>query len=195
MAVDQWHAVAEVYAEALFELALEREQTEVVGGELSQLAQLLKSQREWALFLENPGVHPSEKAAVVKRVFKDKLSNLMMDFLGVLAVRNRLAALRAIESCYGELEDKHVGRFRGKLVTAIELDQKETARLTEQISRALRKTVALQSRCDPLIIGGMILTIGDTVMDGSVRGSLNRLSRQLRQKSQQDLRAAGMLLD
>ena len=119
----------------------------------------------------------------------------MMDFLAVLAERNRLAALRAIESCYGELEDKHVGRVKGKLVTAIELDQKETARLTEQINRALRKTVTLQSRCDPLIIGGMILTIGGTVMDGSVRGSLNRLSRQLRQKSQQDLRAAGMLLD
>ncbi|KPK72250.1 MAG: hypothetical protein AMJ79_15820, partial [Phycisphaerae bacterium SM23_30] len=153
LAVDERQAVAEVYAEALFELALERQETEQARQELVQLAALIKSQREWALFLECPGVHRSEKGVVIRRVFTGKLSDLMIDFLSVLAEKDRLAALTAIEKCYGELEDKHAGRVKGKLVTAVELDQREQIRLTEQIGRALRKTVALQSRCDPSIIG------------------------------------------
>jgi len=195
LAVDQWQALGEVYAEALFELALERQLAEQVRRELGQLVELIAGEREWALFLESPGVHRSEKGAVIKRVLEGKIGDLMMDFLSVLAEKDRLAALAAIERCYGELEDKHAGRIKGKLVTAIELEQKEQVRLTEQIGRALRKTVTLQSRCDPSIIGGMILTIGDTMMDGSVRGSLDRISRQMRQKSERELRGADLLLD
>ena len=100
-----------------------------------------------------------------------------------------------MERHYVELEDIQAGRVKGKLTTAVELDHKEISRLTEQIGRALRKTVTLEKRCDPAIIGGMILNIGDTVIDGSVQGSLDRLSRRLRQKSQRDLGAAELLVE
>jgi len=195
LAIDVWAGVAGVYAEALFELAVERQQTGEVREDLRHLAALIESDREWELFLESPRIFSKEKAGVIKRVLEGKISALTMDFLMVVAGKGRLGGLRAMARHYVELEDKQAGRIKGKLTTAVELDPKETARLTEQIGRALRKTVTLEKRCNPAIIGGMILNIGDTVFDGSVQGSLNRLSRQLRKKSQRDLGAAQLMID
>jgi len=195
LAVDAWTGVGGVYAEALFELAVERQLTGEVREDLGGLVELLDSDQDWVLFLESPRIGIRDKAAVIKRVLEGKICDLTMDFLMVVAAKGRLGGLRAMARHYVELEDIKAGRIKGKLTTAVELDPKETARLTEQIGRALRKTVTLEKRCDPAIIGGMILNIGDTVIDGSVQGSLERLSRRLRMKSQRDLGAAELLID
>ena len=184
-----------VYAAALFELAVERQLTVEVREDLGGLVELLDSDRDWEMFLESPRIGIRDKAAVIKRVLEGKICALTMDFLSVVAAKGRLGGLRAMARHFGELEDIKAGRVKGRLTTAVELDHKEVSRLTEQIGRALRKTVTLEKRCDPAIIGGMILNIGDTVIDGSVQGSLERLSRRLRMKSQRDLGAAELLID
>lgn len=195
MAIDEWSGLAGIYAEALFELAVERQLTGEAREDLGNLAGLIESDKDWELFLESPRISSKDKAAAIKRVLAGKIGALTMDFLMVVAAKGRLGGLRAMARHFGELEDIKAGRVKGKLTTAVELDAKETARLTEQIGRALRKTVTLAKQCDPAIIGGMVLHIGDTVIDGSVQGSLRRLSRRMRQKSQRDLGAAELIVE
>lgn len=193
MASDKSQAIAEVYAEALFELALERGQSESVREELSKLADLVRANPDWELFLESPAIGREQKSEVVSRTLAGRLSELTSDFIRVLAARDRLALLREIEDCYIRLEDQQAGRVRGTLTTAVQLDRKEVIRLSEQIGRALRKTVTLQNRRDPDIIGGMILTVEDKMFDGSVRRNLQQFARQARQRTQERLRAENVL--
>ena len=148
---------------------------------------MVRRSEPWRTFLETPAIRREGKTAIIEKVFRDKISDLVLDFLQVVARKNRLALLCEIEKSFIDLEDQAAGRVRGKIVTAIELDKKEQSRLAEQVSRALRKTVALQSMVDPKILGGMVLTIEDTVMDGSVRRRLSQYAEQLRKGADREL--------
>jgi F-type H+-transporting ATPase subunit delta len=187
LATDLSHAIAGVYASALFELAQEQNLGDAVHQDLEELAQLVETDAELAGFLENPALGHEDKAAVVTKVFHGKVSDLVLNLLMVLAQRDRLALVRDIRVAYNTLEDRHAGRIPGTLVTAVELSKTEQIRLTEQISRALRKTVVLQYAVDPAIIGGMVLTVEDTLLDGSVRCSLRQLGQQLRQEADRQM--------
>ncbi len=187
MASDQSQSIARVYAEALFEIAQEREQTASVREELSQLAELVRRLDLWRTFLETPAIRHEEKAEILEKVFHGKVSDLVMDFLMVVARKNRLGLLTEMEESFVEREDQAAGRVRGKMVTAVELDTQEQIRLAEQVSRALRKTVTLQSTVDPAILGGMVLTVEDTVMDGSVRRRLSQYAKYLRRGTEHKL--------
>ena len=187
MASDRSQAIARVYAEALFEIAQEREQAPLVREELSNLAEVVRRSEPWRTFLETPAIRREEKAAIIEKVFRGKVSELVMDFLMVVARKNRSGLLGEMAQSFVELEDQAAGRVRGKIVTAVELDKQEQARLVEQVSRALRKTVMLQSRVDTAILGGMVLTIEDTVMDGSVRRRLSQYDEHLRRGAEREL--------
>ena len=187
MASDRSQAIARVYAEALFEIAQEREQAPLVREELSNLAEVVRRSEPWRTFLETPAIRREEKAAIIEKVFRGKVSELVMDFLMVVARKNRSGLLGEMAQSFVELEDQAAGRVRGKIVTAVELDKQEQARLVEQVSRALRKTVMLQSRVDTAILGGMVLTIEDTVMDGSVRRRLSQYAEHLRRGAEREL--------
>jgi F-type H+-transporting ATPase subunit delta len=193
LASDRSQAIARVYAEALFEIAQEREQAASVREELSNLAEVVRRSEPWRTFLETPAIRREEKAATIEKVFRGRISDLVLDFLQVVARKNRLVLLCEIEKSFIDLEDQAAGRVRGKIVTAIELDKKEQSRLAEQVSRALRKTVTLQSRVDPKILGGMVLTIEDTVMDGSVQHCLSQYAEQLRRGADRELDVSQVL--
>ena len=182
MASDESKAIAEVYAEALFELAAEGEQAEIVGNELNLLGQLQRDYVEWEMFLESPSISHDHKSELITKVFTEKLSDLTFDFLQVLARKNRLGLLSEIQKQFVSLYDEQLGRVRGELTTAIELSQDERQSLTEKINQTLNKTVRLDWRVDAEIIGGMTLALEDKLFDGSVRNRLARFSRQVKLK-------------
>lgn len=180
MAADKSNSIAMIYAEAIFELADEQQQMQTLRAELEQLAQLIKDNLDFQAFLESPAINRRQKTAVLLRIFENRFSPLMLDFLKVVAAKDRLNLLTKIKDCFVQLENKQAGRVKGMLTTAIKLSGMEKNRLTEQVSRALRKNVTLQYRVDPSIIGGMFLNIEDTIMDASVKGSLQQLTKRLR---------------
>ena len=189
MAADNSHSIAMIYAEAIFELADERQQMQTLRTELEQLAQLIKDIPDFKIFLENPVLNRKQKTAALMRIFENQFSPLMLDFLKVVAAKDRLNLLTEIKYCFGQLEDKQAGRVKGVLTTAIELSDSEKNQLTEQIGRTLRKNVTLQYQVDPSIIGGMFLNIEDTIMDASVKGSLRQLTKKLRSQTLSENRA------
>jgi len=181
--------IATVYAQALFDLAQDRSQINEVYQELEQLSAVINQQREFFIFLETPAISHREKTASLTRIFAGQLRELTLDFLQVLAVKDRLALLPEIKLAYQKLLDKKAGIVKGKLITAVTLGRKELARLTEQISRALRKTIEFENVVVPALIGGMVIKIDDSIIDSSVRASLLRFSRQIREKADQLIRS------
>ena len=187
MAADHSNAIAMIYAEAMFALAEEQQQTEKLCAELNVIAQAIEANPDFAVFLESPAINRDRKAASISRIFQGKVSQLMIDSLKVIAAKDRLNLLVEIQQCFEELDDRKAGRVKGSITTAVELPPKEQSRLTEQINRAIRKTVSLTSIVDPSIIGGMVLTIEDTVMDVSVKGALQQLTQKLRLQAAEKL--------
>lgn len=189
MAADNTRKISSVYAEALFKLACERSQVEGTRGELDGLGELVRGEGQFSAFLASPVIGRAEKMASLERIFSAELSELVRDFLGVLAGRDRLGLLGDIQKCYGQLDDQYAGRIRGKLTTAVELEQDEQIHLAEQIGRALRKTVSLAVGVDPSIIGGMVLRIEDMLIDGSVRCRLESFREWLLRQRGGEMRA------
>lgn len=181
-----WEAtqrVAKIYAEAIYALAGERQVVAVVAEDLRNLAALLNVSPSLEMFLESPVIGSEEKQAAVKRFFEGKVHALTGNFLGILAWKRRLHLIRGVCREYQDLIDKSEGRIQGLLVTAVALDPMEKTRFVEQIGRTLKAKLLLQASIDPDIIGGMILTLGDTVIDSSVRSQLKRFVRQLQQRT------------
>jgi len=173
-------SIALVYAEALFELALEKGQAEDLEVEFGHLADLIRDQSEFALFLESPAIAKADKKACLTKVFEGRISDLLIDFLKVVAEKDRLDCLLDMQAGFSRLADQHAGRIQGILTTAVELSQEQQDRISKQIDLAMNKTIELETLVDPSILGGMVLKIGDTLMDGSVKRSLGRLEKQLR---------------
>ncbi|MBN2376603.1 MAG: ATP synthase F1 subunit delta [Sedimentisphaerales bacterium] len=183
MGSDSAQSIAAVYAEALFELAREQQQCIAVRGELEQLAELARDDEPWSVFLASPAVRREEKKAAVLRIFSGKLSELTVDFLGVLAGKGRLGLLPEIAESFVALEDQAASRVRGTITTAVELAQDEQVQLAEQISRALNKEVILQAKVDESIIGGMVLKVEDLRFDATVKRKLENFSRKLKERA------------
>ncbi|MCK5114771.1 MAG: ATP synthase F1 subunit delta [Phycisphaerae bacterium] len=183
MGSDSAQSIGVVYAEALFELAQERQLSSQVRGELEQLAELERENEQWNLFLESPAVRREEKKAAVLRIFSGKVSELTVDFLAVLADKGRLGLLPEIAESFVAMKDQAAGRVRGVITTAVELAQEEQARLAEQISRALQKEVILQAKVDESIIGGMVLKVEDLRFDATVKRKLENFSRKLKERA------------
>lgn len=189
MAEKTSQTIAAVYAQALFELAQERNQINEVYEELDQLSAVIHQQSEFFIFLETPAISHREKTESLTRIFAGQLSELTLNFLKVLAAKDRLGLLPEIKLAYQKLLDKKAGIVKGKLTTAVELGQKELARLTEQICRALRKTIEFENEVAPAIIGGLVIKIDDTIIDSSIRANLLRFSRQIREKADHLIRS------
>jgi len=175
-------SVAKVYANVLFELAAESRTNETVRREMQALAELIAGNADFAAFLESPAISRGHKKNMLAKVFSGRFSELTMHFLAVAAARDRLGLLPAIIAAYRELEDARTGLVKGTLTTAVPLENAEHLRYAEQIGRALQKKMVLQTKVDPAILGGLILKVGDTLMDGSLWGALQRMARQLRKK-------------
>lgn len=173
-------AIAGIYAQALHELACQRGITDDVRKELWLLDELACKNKELVLFLRSPAIKPKQKIASIKRIFGSAVSELVLDFLCVLANRGRLGLLDEIPRRYVQLDNEYAGRIEGTITTAIKLSKEELTTITEQVERVLNKAVVLDNLVDQSIIGGMVLKVGDKLMDNSVRSNLTRFGNDLR---------------
>lgn len=168
-----------IYAKALFELGQERQESEKLHQDLKLMSQIVEEHRDLRVFLDSPAINRQQKSESILRIFAGRVGELTCDFLRVLASKDRLNLICEIQDSYEELENEQAGRVEGTLTTAVELSTQEESRFSEQISRALRKDVILQTRVDPAIIGGMVIKVEDTLMDASIKGSLKQFSERL----------------
>jgi F-type H+-transporting ATPase subunit delta len=174
-------ASARRYAQAVFELALENRELEKWFDDLTLLSDSVSNQ-EFLDFLSQPRVTSEEKIRVVRDALGDLVEPLALNLMSLLATKNIAHILPGITDRYQELLDAQQGIERAEAVTAIPLDDDEQRRITEMLSAMSGRDVRLTTRVDAEILGGMIIRIGDRVMDGSTRSRLRAMRRELAER-------------
>ncbi len=171
--------VARSYAEALLELSLAEDAPESYADQLSQFVDLLRSEEEFRLFLETPRIEPAEKKRVIREVFAERLPERLLRFLLVVIDKRRQRLLPAIAEEFNGLVNEHLGRVQVEITIATRPDEALQAALRERLSRVLGREVLPRYRVNPRIIGGVIVKVGDRILDGSLRHRLQMLRRNL----------------
>ncbi|WP_092118969.1 ATP synthase F1 subunit delta [Desulfonatronum thiosulfatophilum] len=167
--------VARRYARALFSLGLAQGDAKLVayGENLSGLVEALNESPQLDRIFRNPVFKVAEKKAVVDAILsKIKPQQMIVNFCHLLADNNRLGFLADIQAYYAELLDEHQGIARGKMITAIDLEPEIQAQLKNSLEEKTSRQLILDYAVDPQILGGLILKIGDRVLDASLRAQL-----------------------
>ena len=167
--------IARNYAEALLELARKAGDLRG-GGELAeQVADAMETDRRLRIFLESPRVSGQQKKDVIQKAFGGALPRDFVRFLQALVTHRRQMLLPVIAHEYNDLVDEVEGRVHASVTVAREADDADRQVIAKHLSRALGKDVVPHFHVNPAILGGVVVRVGDTVLDGSVRRRLATL--------------------
>jgi F-type H+-transporting ATPase subunit delta len=167
--------IAKNYAEALLELARRAEDPAGWGKLIRDVATGMQQDVTVLHFLESPKISEAQKNEVFFQALGDRVPRHFLRFLQILVRKRRQMLIPQISGEYDKLLDVHEGRVHASVTVARETSAVDEARIAEQLSRVIGKTVVPHTTVNPAILGGVIVKIGDTVMDGSVRRRLARL--------------------
>lgn len=167
-----------MYARALYEAARDEGKLDEVAGELAALARAFEDVPELRRFLRNPQVDPSEKATVLEQI-TEGVHDLVRNFVRLAAEKGRAGELPEIEEELQALVARAQNRLAVELTTAHELSDDDARSIVETIEQASGRSIEATRSVDPSLIGGIVLQIGSFRADGSVRGRLERLRREL----------------
>ena len=166
------------YAQAVFQIALERDEPDVWMEDLTLLARALEN-REFAEYLDAPQVPGARKIDVIKGALGDTVGPLALNLLPLLALRNLVPVMPDVVEQYQRLLDAHRGIEQAEIVSAVSLDDRRQQRISDLLSRMVGKEVRVTARVDPQIIGGLLARVGDRLIDGSTRTKIQAMRREL----------------
>ena len=177
--------LAVTYAQALLELAVDAEKSDpasatLVGEELSDLRKLLGLEPMVGALFSDPSISQEDRSQMLDRVFANRVSPLMLKFLQVLNEKGRLNLLPFITGAYLALLEKRQGKVEVDVTVAQKLGPEALDAVRQRISASIKREAIVHQYVDPSIIGGLILRIGDRLIDGSVRSQLDAMRQQLR---------------
>jgi len=176
-------AVARVYAQSLMELADAAGGDEKIvetGGELGAITEMIRGDAEVAEFLRSPIIDSEKRAEALRRIFEGRVSDLVLRFMLVLNGKGRLGEFGAMTSAFDQLVNERMGRVEVDVMTVDgSLDPDQLALLGEKVKAKLGKEPVFHQYADDSLIGGLVLRVGDQLIDGSVRGQLRRMREEL----------------
>lgn len=170
--------IADVYSRSLFEVARDRGALDRVHDELGEFADALAGNRELQVFFFSPYFSSQEKQDGVDRVLEGAEPNLMR-FLKLLAERHRMPVLFRIRRAYDALWRKENRLLPVSVTSAVELDAGLMEDIGRRIEQQTGQRVDLTGQVDPGVLGGLVLRVGNMVLDASVRNRLDRLRKQV----------------
>lgn len=172
--------VARRYAGALMSAAEAAKAIDAVAADCEVIAAALNGSRELRLFLASPVVRAPKKKAVFHALFGTKLSALTGSFLDLLTVKGREPHLAEIIEQFGVLRDEKLGLVSVDVTSAVEFTPSQQSGLMRELERYTRRKVRVRIALDKAIKGGLVVRIGDTVLDASIRRQLELLRERLR---------------
>jgi F-type H+-transporting ATPase subunit delta len=172
--------LAKVYAEGLFAAALKTQSTEAIGEELAAfISTVYDSAPQIESFLASPVVGKKAKSTALDAALPGHASDLMRGLFTVLARNGRLDLLRGISVAYRQLLEKQAGRIPVRVTSAMALSESQQAALTKTLTSILKQQPVIAVHVDPDVLGGLVVQIGDRVIDTSVRTRLQTLRKLL----------------
>jgi F-type H+-transporting ATPase subunit delta len=170
--------LAQVYANALFEVASENDVTDDVREQLGQFADELDENRDLQVFLFSPYFSSQEKKDGIRKII-DGADDRFLNFLELLAERHRMPAIFRIRRAYDALWREENKLLPVTVTSAVELDEALVDGLGKRIEEQTGKKVELTSKVNPDVLGGLVLQVGNMVLDASIRNRLEQLRKQV----------------
>jgi ATP synthase F1 delta subunit len=170
--------IARVYATALFAAAQDRGKLDAIRDQLAQFVDALEGSKDLRLFLFSPYFSSAEKIEGLKRTVTDAEPEFL-NFLELLLEKGRMPVIFRIRRQYDALWDKENKRLGVTVTSAVELDPEIAKRIGKEIEEQTGNTVELESRVDPDILGGLVLQVGNMVLDTSIRNRLEKLRKSV----------------
>lgn len=184
---DKQLAVADVYAQSLFELAQERGQVDDVRQELDELVALAKREGEFERFLSSGALLAGQREASLEKMFRGKLSDLTLNTLLVMNQHGRAGLLGALSRTFQQRSAQAANEVEAEAVTAIELSDEQKAQIVQAAAKLSGKKPLMSFVVNQDIIGGLILRIGDLRYDNSIRRQLSVAGRRLAERGSRGL--------
>jgi F-type H+-transporting ATPase subunit delta len=173
-------SIARRYARALLEAA--GASADEVLSQLEGFVSALQASPELHDVVNNPAYTVSQRRAVIEQLIRaaGTVNPALSSTLKLLTERGRVSALPDIARVYRDLVDVRMGRVRGRITSARELDARSLATLEQALEKVTQKKVVLETRVDPALIGGATAPVGSQTYDGSLRAQLDELKKRLR---------------
>lgn len=172
-------SVARRYAAALFGIATKVGAVNAVDTDLTAVANAYSEVRQLRAILSDPDLVGDIKKRALNSVFKGRISDTTLTFLNLLVDKRRITILPEIQQEFDRLALQVQNIARATAVTAVPLNPTEVTSLTKSLESRTGKKIELTTEVDPGVMGGVLVRIGDTVIDGTVRGNLDRLRARL----------------
>jgi F-type H+-transporting ATPase subunit delta len=173
-------SISRRYAKAIFAIAVEMGNFELLGRQLNELAALWKDSPELRQTLENPVFKLSHKHAVLQGLMPRVAPARQVQSLALLLLeRGRIDILPAVARAYQEMCDDKLGRVRAQVLSATPLDIASETEVRKALERRTGKKVIMTCVVDPGLIGGVVAQVAGLELDGSVASRLSTLKRQL----------------
>jgi F-type H+-transporting ATPase subunit delta len=172
-------SIARRYAQALYEEAERGQGVEQVDEDVRLIQETLEGSRQLVTFFESPIVSREKKEAVVEQLFGRRLRPLTLEFLRLLVRKRREDLFPGVVRAYQALRDEQLGIMEARARAAHPLGGEEESQLVAALERLTGRRIRLRVEQDPRLIGGLVVRVGDTVYDGSVRHQLETLRERL----------------
>ena len=172
--------VSKTYGEALFEIAVEENKTQILMEEAISVQELLKQNPDFNKLMLHPGIPKQEKVQVMRNIFKGRVSDELTGFFEIIITKERYGELEAIFKYFIDKVKEADKIGVAYVTTAVELTEGQKSSVRSRLLQTSSyQTMEIQYDVDPALIGGMVIRINDRVVDSSIRTKLNDLTKQL----------------
>ncbi len=170
--------LAQVYGRSLFQVAEERSKVDVLREQLGQFADALEANRELKLFFFSPYFSTTEKQQALGGLLEGAEQEFL-SFLELLIENHRMPVIFRVRREYERLWDEANKMLPVQVTSAIELDEATTQSIGASIGQSTSRKVTLSTRVDPDILGGIVVRVGNSILDASIRSRLEQLRKQV----------------
>jgi F-type H+-transporting ATPase subunit delta len=170
--------IAQVYARSLFEVAIEQDKLDVVREQLAEFTDALSASHELQMFFFSPYFSTDEKQDGLRRTVTDA-DESFLNFLSLLLENHRMPVIFRVRREYDRLWRETNQLLAVQITSAVELDPSVAERVGDEIGRQTGRTVELTSAVDPEILGGIVVRVGNSIIDASIRTRLDNLRKQV----------------
>ena len=172
--------IAKRYASALIDLAKEHNKQQAIAEELLIVKKTIECSRELRNVLVSPILPKHKKKMILQAVFGAQLSNIVMTYLDAIITKGREEILYDIVAQYFVLRDEEQGIVRVNVATSAEFTSTQEKDFQKKLETMTKKNIQITFSIDKSLKGGFVARVGDTVLDGSVKGQLETLKRTLK---------------
>jgi F-type H+-transporting ATPase subunit delta len=171
--------IAKRYAKAAIESVVEKKLLDNVSSDFELISKTIKSSRELGLLLKSPVINKVKKFSILKQIFKGKIHSESLNFINFLIEKNRENIITNIIDAFFQIKNEYLGIITAKVSGDHRLTISQTKRIKRKLEELTRKKIEITFKTDDSLIGGLIIQIGDTVFDGSIKRRLELLKDHL----------------